>query len=203
MLEKNSLVPYVIEQTSKGERSYDIFSRLLKDRIIFLGEDVNATSASLVIAQLLFLESEDPDKEIFLYINSPGGSITDGMGIVDTMNYIKCPVTTICVGLAASFGAVLLANGEKGKRFATPNSEILIHQPLIGGQGGGISGQATEIKIHADHMIRTREKLNKLLSEKTGQPIDVIERDTERDHYMTAQEALEYGLIDGIMDKRI
>jgi len=201
--ELNSLVPYVIEQTSKGERSYDIFSRLLKDRIIFLGEDVNPTSASLIIAQLLFLESEDPDKEIFLYINSPGGSITDGMGIVDTMNYIKCPVSTICVGLAASFGAVLLANGEKGKRFATPNSEILIHQPLIGGQGGGISGQATEIKIHADHMIRTREKLNKLLSEKTGQSIETIERDTERDHYMTAQEALEYGLIDGIMDKRI
>ena len=203
MLEKDSLVPYVIEQTSKGERSYDIFSRLLKDRIIFLGEDVNPTSASLIIAQLLFLESEDPDKEIFLYINSPGGSITDGMGIVDTMNYIKCPVSTICVGLAASFGAVLLANGEKGKRYATPNSEILIHQPLIGGQGGGISGQATEIKIHADHMIRTREKLNKLLSEKTGQSIETIERDTERDHYMTAQEALEYGLIDGIMDKRI
>lgn len=203
MLERNSLVPYVVEQTSKGERSYDIFSRLLKDRIIFLGEDVNATSASLVIAQLLFLESEDPDKEIFLYINSPGGSITDGMGIVDTMNYIKCPVTTICVGLAASFGAVLLANGEKGKRFATPNSEILIHQPLIGGHGGGISGQATEIKIHADHMIRTRTKLNKLLSEKTGQSIETIERDTERDHYMTAQEALEYGLIDGIMDKRM
>ena len=203
MLEKDSLVPYVIEQTSKGERSYDIFSRLLKDRIIFLGEDVNPTSASLIVAQLLFLESEDPDKEIFLYINSPGGSITDGMGIVDTMNYIKCPVSTICVGLAASFGAVLLANGEKGKRFATPNSEILIHQPLIGGQGGGISGQATEIKIHADHMIRTREKLNKLLSEKTGQSIETIERDTERDHYMTAQEALEYGLIDGIMDKRI
>ena len=203
MLEKDSLVPYVVEQTSKGERSYDIFSRLLKDRIIFLGEDVNPTSASLVIAQLLFLESEDPDKEIFLYINSQGGSITDGMGIVDTMNYIKCPVTTICVGLAASFGAVLLANGEKGKRFATPNSEILIHQPLIGGQGGGISGQATEIKIHADHMIRTREKLNKLLSEKTGQPIEQIEKDTERDHYMSAQEALEYGLIDGIMDKRM
>ena len=203
MFEKDSLVPYVVEQTSKGERSYDIFSRLLKNRIIFLGEDVNPTSASLVIAQLLFLESEDPDKEIFLYINSPGGSITDGMGIVDTMNYIKCPVTTICVGLAASFGAVLLANGEKGKRFATPNSEILIHQPLIGGQGGGISGQATEIKIHADHMIRTREKLNKLLSEKTGQPIEQIEKDTERDHYMSAQEALEYGLIDGIMDKRI
>ena len=203
MLERNSLVPYVIEQTSKGERSYDIFSRLLKDRIIFLGEDVNPTTSSLIIAQLLFLESEDPDKEIFLYINSPGGSITDGMGIVDTMNYIKCPVSTICVGLAASFGAVLLANGEKGKRYATPNSEILIHQPLIGGQGGGISGQATEIKIHADHMIRTREKLNKLLSEKTGQSIETIERDTERDHYMTAQEALEYGLIDGIMDKRI
>ena len=203
MLEKDSLVPYVVEQTSKGERSYDIFSRLLKDRIIFLGEDVNPTSASLVIAQLLFLESEDPDKEIFLYINSPGGSITDGMGIVDTMNYIKCPVTTICVGLAASFGAVLLANGEKGKRFATPNSEILIHQPLIGGQGGGISGQATEIKIYSDHMMKTREKLNKLLSEKTGQPIEQIEKDTERDHYMSAQEALEYGLIDGIMDKRM
>ena len=199
-MERNSLVPYVIEQTAKGERSYDIFSRLLKDRIIFLGEDVNATTASLVIAQLLFLESEDPDREISLYINSPGGSITDGMGIVDTMNYIKCPVSTICVGLAASFGAVLLANGTKGKRFATPNSEILIHQPLIG--GGGISGQATEIKIHADHMIRTREKLNKLLSEKTGQPIERINQDTERDHYMTAQEALEYGLIDGIMDKR-
>ena len=201
MFEKDSLVPYVVEQTSKGERSYDIFSRLLKDRIIFLGEDVNPTSASLVIAQLLFLESEDPDKEIFLYINSPGGSITDGMGIVDTMNYIKCPVTTICVGLAASFGAVLLANGEKGKRFATPNSEILIHQPLIG--GNGIAGQTTEIKIQADHMIKTREKLNKLLSEKTGQPIEQIEKDTERDHYMSAQEALEYGLIDGIMDKRI
>ena len=201
MLEKNSLVPYVIEQTSKGERSYDIFSRLLKDRIIFLGEDVNPTTSSLVIAQLLFLESEDPDKEISLYINSPGGSITDGMGIIDTMNYIKCPISTICVGLAASFGAVLLANGTKGKRFATPNSEILIHQPLIG--GGGISGQTTEIKIHADHMIRTREKLNKLLSEKTGQPIERINQDTERDHYMTAEEALEYGLIDGIMDKRV
>ena len=203
MLEKSSLVPYVVEQTSKGERSYDIFSRLLKDRIIYLGEDVNPTTSSLIVAQMLFLESEDPDKEIYFYINSPGGSITDGMAIVDTMNYIKCPVSTICVGLAASFGAVLLANGEKGKRYATPNSEILIHQPLIGGQGGGISGQATEIKIHADHMIRTREKLNKLLSEKTGQSIETIERDTERDHYMTAQEALEYGLIDGIMDKRI
>lgn len=203
MLEKNSLVPYVVEQTSKGERSYDIFSRLLKDRIIFLGEDVNPTTSSLVIAQLLFLESEDPDKEISLYINSPGGSITDGMGIIDTMNYITCPVSTICIGMAASMGSALLCAGEKGKRFATPNSEILIHQPLIGGQGGGISGQATEIKIHADHMIRTREKLNKLLSEKTGQPIEQIEKDTERDHYMSAQEALEYGLIDGIMDKRM
>ena len=199
-MERNSLVPYVIEQTAKGERSYDIFSRLLKDRIIFLGEDVNATTASLVIAQMLFLESEDPDKEISLYINSPGGSITDGMGIVDTMNYIKCPVSTICVGLAASFGAVLLANGEKGKRFATPNAEILIHQPLIG--GNGIAGQTTEIKIQADHMIKTREKLNKLLSDKTGQSIETIEKDTERDHWMTAEEALAYGLIDGIMDKR-
>ena len=174
MLEKNSLVPYVIEQTSKGERSYDIFSRLLKDRIIFLGEDVNATTASLVIAQLLFLESEDPDKDINLYINSPGGSITDGMGIIDT--------------------------GEKGKRFATPNAEILIHQPLIG--GGGLSGQATEIKIHADHLVKTREKLNKFLSERTGQTVETIQKDTERDNYMTAEEALKYGLIDGIMDKR-
>ncbi len=202
MLERDSLVPYVIEQTSRGERSYDIFSRLLKDRIIYLGEDVNPTTSSLIVAQMLFLESEDPDKEIFFYINSPGGSITDGMAIVDTMNYIKCPVSTVCVGLAASMGAVLLTAGEKGKRFAMPNSEILIHQPLIGGQGGGISGQATEIKIHADHMIRTREKLNKLLSERTGQSIETIERDTERDHYMTAEEALEYGLIDGIMSKR-
>ena len=200
MLERNSLVPYVVEQTSKGERSYDIFSRLLKDRIIFLGEDVNPASASLVIAQLLFLESEDPDKEISLYINSPGGSITDGMGIVDTMNYIKCPVSTICIGMAASMGAVLLASGEKGKRYATPNAEILIHQPLI---SGGLSGQTTEIKIHADHMVRTREKLNKLLSERTGQPLEVINNDTERDNYMTAEQALEYGLIDGIMEKRI
>lgn len=200
MLEKNSLVPYVVEQTSKGERSYDIFSRLLKDRIVFLGEDVNSASAGLVIAQLLFLESEDPEKEIYLYINSPGGSITDGMGIVDTMNYISCPVSTICVGMAASMGAVLLASGEKGKRFATPNSEILIHQPLIG--GGGLSGQTTEIKIHADHMVKTREKLNKLLSDRTGQSLETIQRDTERDNYMTAEEALKYGLIDGIMDKR-
>ena len=196
----NSLVPYVIEQTSKGERSFDIFSRLLKDRIIFLAEDVNPTSASLVIAQLLFLESEDPDKEISLYINSPGGSITDGMAIVDTINYIKSPVSTMCVGLAASMGAVLLASGAKGKRYATPNAEILIHQPLI---QGGLSGQATEIKIHADHMVRTREKLNKILSERTGQPLEKINQDTERDNYMTAEEALKYGLIDGILDKRM
>lgn len=200
MIEKDSLVPYVIEQTSKGERSYDIFSRLLKDRIIFLGEDVNSASAGLVIAQMLFLESEDPEKEIFLYINSPGGSITDGMAIVDTMNYIKCPVSTICVGMAASMGAVLLASGEKGKRYATPNSEILIHQPLIG--GGGLSGQTTEIKIHADHMVKTRDKLNRILSERTGQSLETIQKDTERDNYMTAEEALKYGIIDGIMDKR-
>ena len=195
----NSLVPYEIEQTGRGERSYDIFSRLLKDRIIFLSEDVNHVTASLIIAQMLFLESEDPDKEISFYINSPGGSITDGMAIVDTMNYIKCPVSTICVGLAASMGSVLLTCGAKGKRFATPNSEILIHQPLI---SGGLAGQTTEIKIHADHMVKTREKLNKLLSEKTGQSLEQIEKDTERDHYMTAQEALEYGLIDEIIDVR-
>ena len=200
MLEKSSLVPYVVEQTSRGERSYDIFSRLLKDRIIYLGEDVNPTTSSLIVAQMLFLESEDPDKEIFFYINSPGGSITDGMAIVDTMNYIKCPVTTVCVGLAASMGAVLLAAGEKGKRFAMPNSEVMIHQPLIG--GGGLQGQATEIKIHADHLVKTREKLNKFLSERTGKPLEQIEKDTERDNYMTAEEALEYGLIDGIMEKR-
>ena len=199
---KDSLVPYVIEQSSRGERSYDIFSRLLKDRIIFLSEDVNQTSASLVIAQLLFLESEDPDKEISLYINSPGGSVLDGLGIIDTMNYIKCPVTTICIGMAASMGALLLTSGEKGKRFATPNAEILIHQPLIGGQGGGISGQTTEIKIQADQMVKTRERINKIISSTTGKPIEEVEKDTERDHYLTAQEALEYGLIDGIMDKR-
>ncbi|MBO4816471.1 MAG: ATP-dependent Clp protease proteolytic subunit [Clostridia bacterium] len=198
-MEKDSLVPYVIEQTGRGERSYDIFSRLLKDRIIFLSEDVNHVTASLVIAQMLFLESEDPDKEISFYINSPGGSITDGMAIVDTMNYIKCPVSTICIGLAASMGSVLLASGAKGKRYATPNSEILIHQPLI---SGGLSGQTTEIKIHADHMVKTREKLNKLLSEKTGQSLEQIEKDTERDHYMTAEEALKYGLIDEIIDVR-
>ena len=200
MLEKNSLVPYVIEQTSKGERSYDIFSRLLKDRIIFLGEDVNSTTASLIIAQMLFLESEDPDKEIYFYINSPGGSVTDGLAIVDTMNYIKCPVSTFCVGLAASFGAVLLANGEKGKRFAMPNAEILIHQPLIA--GGGISGQTTDIKIHADQMIKTRERLTKILADRTGKPLEQVMQDTERDNYMTAEEALKYGLIDEILYKR-
>ena len=198
----DSLVPYVIEQTSRGERSFDIFSRLLKDRIIFLSEDVNPTSASLVIAQLLFLESEDPDKEISLYINSPGGSVTDGLGIIDTINYIKCPVTTICIGMAASMGALLLTSGTKGRRFATPNAEILIHQPLISGQGGGISGQTTEIKIQADQMLKTRERINKIISATTGKPIEQVEKDTERDHYLTAEEALEYGLIDGIMDKR-
>ncbi len=197
---QNSLVPYVIEQTNRGERSYDIFSRLLKDRIIFLSEDVNHVTASLVVAQMLFLESEDPDKEISFYINSPGGSITDGMAIYDTMNYIKCPVATICVGLAASMGAFLLSAGTKGRRCATPNAEILIHQPLIG--GGGISGQTTEIKIHADHMVKTRDKLNRILSERTGQSLEKIIQDTERDNYMTAEEALKYGLIDEIIDKR-
>lgn len=199
-MEKNTLIPYVIEQTSKGERSYDIYSRLLKDRIIMLSEDVNPASANVIIAEMLFLESEDPDKEIHFYINSPGGSIIDGMAIVDTMNYIKCPVSTICVGMAASMGSVLLACGEKGKRYATPNSEVLIHQPLIGGHG--LSGQATDIKIHTDHLIKTREKMNKLLSDRTGQPIEKIMADTERDNYMTAEEALKYGLIDGILDRR-
>ncbi len=199
-VKKDTLIPYVIENTSRGERSYDIYSRLLKDRIIFLNEDVNPGSASTIIAELLFLESEDPEKDISFYINSPGGSISDGLGIVDTMNYIKCPVSTICVGMAASMGAVLLASGAKGKRFATPNSEILIHQPLI--MGGGISGQTTEIQIHADQMVKTRAKLNKILSDATGQSIEQIEKDTDRDHYMTAEEALKYGLIDEIIDKR-
>ena len=198
-MEKNALIPYVIDKTPNGERSYDIYSRLLKDRIIMLTEDVNHVTASSIVAQLLFLESEDPDKEISFYINSPGGSITDGMAIVDTMKYIKCPISTICVGMAASMGAVLLACGNKGKRFATPNSEIMIHQPLI---SGGLSGQATEIKIHADHILRTRSRLNKLLSEQTGQDLATIEKDTERDNYMLAEEALKYGLIDGILDKR-
>ena len=189
-----ALVPYVIEQTSRGERSYDIYSRLLKDRIIFLGEEVNETTASLVVAQLLFLESEDPGKDINLYINSPGGSVTAGMAIFDTMNYIKCDVSTICIGMAASMGAFLLAGGTAGKRFALPNSEIMIHQPL-----GGAKGQATEIEIAAKHILRTREKLNAILAERTGQPLDVIQRDTERDNYMTADEAKDYGLIDQIM----
>ena len=196
---ENSLVPYVIEQTSRGERSYDIFSRLLKDRIIVLSEEVNNATASLVIAQMLFLESEDPDKEIFFYINSPGGSISDGLAIFDTMNYIKCPVSTMCIGMAASMGAFLLAAGEKGKRYATPNAEIMIHQPLI---SGGLSGQTTEIKIYSDHMVKTRERLNKILSERTRKPLEQIEKDTERDNFMTAEEALKYGLIDEILEHK-
>ncbi len=192
-----SLVPYVIEQTSRGERSYDIYSRLLKDRIIFLGEEVNDVSASVVIAQLLFLESEDPSKDISLYINSPGGSVTAGMGIYDTMQYIKCDVSTICCGMAASMGAFLLAGGAKGKRFALPNSEIMIHQP-----SGGSQGQATEIEIAAKHIIRTKEKLNKILSENTGKPYDIIAADTDRDNWMTAEEAKEYGLIDSVIANR-
>ena len=196
-----SLVPYVVEQTARGERSYDIFSRLLNDRIIVLSEDVNPTSASVVVAQLLYLEGQDPEKDISFYINSPVGSITDGMAIHDTMQYIKCDVSTICVGMAASMGAFLLASGTKGKRYALPNSEILIHQPLISGQGGGLSGQATDIKIHADHIIQIKSKLNRLISEYTGQPLSVVEQDTERDNYMTAQQAKEYGLIDAIITK--
>jgi len=195
-----SLIPYVVEQTSRGERSYDIFSRLLNDRIIILSEDVNSTSASIVVAEMLFLEAQDPDKDIQFYINSPGGSITDGMAIYDTMQYIKCDVSTICVGMAASMSAFLLAAGTKGKRIALPNSEILIHQPLIG--GGGISGQTTDIKIHADHMVYIRNKMNHLLSQHTGQPLETIERDTERDNYMTAEEAKEYGLIDQVIEHR-
>ena len=192
-----SLIPYVIEQTSRGERSYDIFSRLLEDRIIFLGEEVNETTASLVVAQLLFLESEDPNKDIHLYINSPGGSVTAGMAIYDTMQYIKCDVSTICVGLAASMGSFLLAGGAKGKRFALPNSEILIHQP-----SGGTQGQASDMKIAADEIIKTRERLNRLLSQNSGQPLEVIERDTERDHWMSAEEAKTYGLIDEVVTSR-
>lgn len=192
-----ALVPTVVEQTSRGERAYDIYSRLLKDRIIFLADEVNDTTASLVIAQLLFLESEDPNKDISLYINSPGGSVSAGFGIYDTMQYIKCDVSTICVGMAASMGAFLLAGGTKGKRIALPNSEIMIHQPL-----GGAKGQASDMKIHADHIIKTRDKLNKILSANTGQPIDVIERDTERDNFLSAEAALEYGLIDHIFTSR-
>ena len=192
-----SLVPYVIEQTSRGERSYDIYSRLLKDRIIFLGEEVTDVSASLIVSQLLFLESEDPGKDISLYINSPGGSVTAGMAIYDTMQYIKCDVSTICIGMAASMGAFLLAGGAKGKRMALPNAEIMIHQPL-----GGAQGQATEIEIAAKHILQTKEKLNKILAANTGQPLEVIAADTERDNYMSAEEAVAYGLIDSIVTKR-
>ena len=189
-----SLVPYVIEQTSRGERSYDIYSRLLKDRIIFLGEEVNDVSANLIVAQLLFLEAEDPSKDIQLYINSPGGSVTAGMAIYDTMQYIKCDVSTICLGMAASMGAFLLSSGAKGKRYALPNSTIMIHQP-----SGGAQGQATEIQIVADQIAKTKKKLNEILSANTGQPLEIVERDTDRDNYMTAEEAKAYGLIDGVV----
>ena len=192
-----SLIPYVIEQTSRGERSYDIFSRLLEDRIIFLGEEVTDSIADVIVAELLFLESEDPNKDIHLYINSPGGSVTAGMAIYDTMQYVKCDVSTICVGLTASMGSFLLAGGAKGKRFALPNSEILIHQP-----SGGTQGQASDMKIAADEIIKTRERLNRLLSQNSGQPLEVIERDTERDHWMTAEEAKTYGLIDEVVTSR-
>ena len=189
-----SLVPYVIEQTSRGERSYDIYSRLLKDRIIFLGEEVNDVSANLIAAQLLFLEAEDPSKDIQLYINSPGGSVTAGMAIYDTMQYIKCDVSTICLGMAASMGAFLLSSGAKGKRYALPNSTIMIHQP-----SGGAQGQATEIQIVADQIAKTKKKLNEILSANTGQPLEIVEKDTDRDNYMTAEEAKAYGLIDGVV----
>lgn len=189
-----SLVPVVIDKNERGERSYDIYSRLLKDRIIILGEEVNDVTASLTVAQMLFLEAEDPDKDISLYINSPGGSITAGMAIYDTMQYIKCDVSTICMGMAASMGAFLLSSGAKGKRFALPNSEIMIHQPL-----GGMQGQATDIKIHADRIIRIKKTLNQLLSEQTGKPLDIIERDTERDNFMSAEEAKAYGLVDEVI----
>ena len=192
-----SLVPYVIEQTSRGERSYDIYSRLLKERIIFLGEEVNDVTAGLVVSQLLFLESEDPDKDINLYINSPGGSVTAGMAIYDTMQYVKCDVSTMCMGMAASMGAFLLSGGTKGKRLALPNAEIMIHQP-----SGGAQGQATEIEIAAEHILRTKKKLNTILSENTGQPYETIVKDTERDNWLTAQEALEYVLIDKVMENR-
>ena len=195
--EKMSLVSYVLESTSRGERTYDIYSRLLKDRIIFLGEEVNDVTASLVVAQLLFLESEDPEKDIHLYINSPGGSVTAGMAIYDTMKYIKCDVSTICIGMAASMGAFLLAGGTKGKRIALPNAEIMIHQ-----RSGGSQGQATEMLIAAEHILKTRKKLNQILAENCGQPLEVVEADTERDHWMTAQEALEYGLIDQVIESR-
>lgn len=192
-----SLIPYVVEQTSRGERSYDIFSRLLKDRIIFLGEEVNNTTASLVVAQLLFLEAEDPSKDIHFYINSPGGSVTAGMAIYDTMNFVKCDVSTTCIGMAASMGAFLLAGGKKGKRFALPNAEIMIHQP-----SGGAQGQATDIKIVSDHIIKTRQKLNEILAANTGQPLSTVEVDTERDNYMSAEQAVAYGLIDSIITSK-
>ena len=192
-----ALVPVVVEQTSRGERSYDIYSRLLNDRIIFLSDEVNDVTASLVVAQMLYLEAQDPDKDIYLYINSPGGSISAGMAIYDTMNYIKCDVSTICVGMAASMGAFLLSSGAKGKRYALPNAEVMIHQPL-----GGMQGQASDIKIHADHIIRIRAKLNKMLSEQTGKDLATIESDTERDNFMTADEACAYGLVDKVITKK-
>ena len=192
-----SLVPYVIEQTNRGERSYDIFSRLLNDRIIMLCEEVNDASASLVVAQLLYLEGQDPDKDISLYINSPGGSVTAGLAIYDTMQYIKCDVSTICIGMAASMGAFLLSSGAKGKRLALPNSEIMIHQPM-----GGMQGQVTDIKIHAERYLRIKENLNKMLADNTGKPLEIIQRDTERDNFMSAQEAMEYGLIDKVITNR-
>lgn len=192
-----ALVPMVVEQTSRGERSYDIYSRLLNDRIIFLADEVNDTTASLVVAQMLYLEAQDPDKDIYFYINSPGGSISAGMSIYDTMNYIKCDVSTICIGMAASMGAFLLSSGAPGKRFALPNSEIMIHQPL-----GGMQGQASDIKIHADHILKIRDKLNKILAEQTGKPLKTIEKDTERDNFMSADEAQKYGLIDKVITKK-
>ena len=195
-----SLVPYVVEQTNRGERSYDIFSRLLNDRIIMLSEEVNDTTASLIVAQLLYLEAQDPDKEIQFYINSPGGSITAGLAIYDTMQFVKCDVSTICIGLAASFGAFLLAGGAKGKRIALPNAEILIHQPAI--SGSDVQGQATEIKIVSDHIQKNKSRLNRILAQNTGKTEEQIEKDTERDHYMTAQEALDYGLIDKVLECR-
>ena len=195
--EKMALVPTVIQQTNHGERAYDIYSRLLNDRIIFLADEVNDTTASLVVAQLLYLEAQDPDKDIDLYINSPGGSISAGMAIYDTMNFIKCDVSTICIGMAASMGAFLLAAGTKGKRIALPNSEIMIHQPL-----GGMQGQASDIKIHADHIVKTKEKMNRILAEKTGKPYEQVCLDTDRDNFLSAQAALEYGLIDKVIDKR-
>lgn len=193
----SSLVPMVIEQTNRGERSYDIYSRLLKDRIIMLGDEVNSVTANLIVAQLLFLEAEDPDKDIMFYINSPGGSITDGMAIYDTMQYIKCDVSTICIGLAASMGAFLLAGGTKGKRLALPNAEVMIHQPL-----GGAKGQATDIQITAEHIVKTKERMNRMLSEFTGQDFETIKKDTERDNWLTAQQAQEYGLIDKVITSR-